>query len=100
MEKTLILKEEIMETGSQTPQRQSKHTAIGDAIDRLGMAKNGLQNLLEEIAGQDTPPAEKTAGTVSAAPSMLSFLNDTESEISEITDDLNRIRDELHGALF
>ena len=98
MEKTLILKEEIMETAG-APTRQSKHLAISEAINRLSLARNGLQSLLEEITGQDSPPEEKTAG-VGSTPSMLSFLNETESEISKITDDLNRIRDELHGALF
>ena len=84
-----------MSTGSEVSKRQLKHIAIGEAIDRLGMARNGLQSLLEEITGQDNPPQEK-GEVVSGNPSMLSFLNGTDSEISKTTDDLNRIRDEIH----
>ncbi len=88
-----------MPTGSEVSKRHSKHIVIGEAVDRLGMARNGLQGLLEKITGQDSPPQEE-CGVVSGGPSLLSFLNKADSEISKTTEDLNRIRDELQAALF
>lgn len=83
---------------AETAGKQTKHDAIINSIGRLGTARDGLQNLLTEITGNASPPEEATT-KCSEAPRLLQFLNDTESFISTITDDLNRIRDELQEAL-
>ncbi len=79
--------------------RQAKHTVIHSAVHRLKGSRDLLQDLLDEIRGTESPPDEKKA-TVEATPRLLQFLDEEGSTIDKISDDLNRIRDELHAALF
>ena len=79
--------------------KEAKHTVIHSAVHRLKGSRDLLQDLLDEVRGTESPPDEKAA-TVEAAPKLLQVLDEEGSTIDGIAADLNRIRDELHVALF
>ena len=80
--------------------RQAKHAVICSSVHRLKGSRDGLQDLLNEVGGTESPPLDEKKAMGEAAPTLLQFLDEESSMIDKISDDLNRIRDELHVALF
>ena len=81
-------------------EKQLKHGEIIDSIGRLSKARDELQNLLDKVAGLPAPEAKDKAEEVSSIPTLMDFLNQTSGQIDKITDDLNRIREEIRSAIF
>jgi hypothetical protein len=82
-----------------TAERQSRHAEIISAIGRLKRAKDSMQNLLSEVT-QAPVVTDESAKEKKPLPSLSAFLVEAPGAISEITDALNSIRDQLNEALF
>ncbi|MBW2637224.1 MAG: hypothetical protein JRC86_06845 [Deltaproteobacteria bacterium] len=89
-----------MQHGSDGETRQAKHLGILGAIDNLGQARDNLQNLLNDILGTPVPASSDEKTLKASMPTLNEFLNSAEETIAGITVDFNRIRADLHEAIF
>ena len=80
-------------------QKQTKHLSINESIRRLNVSRNGLQNLVSEISGGQSPAG---AEAVEKEPevSLKETLETTPERLNELSDSFNKIRDELRELLF
>ena len=86
-------------TGSDAPQRQSKHTVIMEITDRVFQQIGGLEDLIAEISPRPQKENEETE-KVKSTPSLSDFLNSEAERLDLAASRIGEAVSELRGLLF
>jgi hypothetical protein len=79
------------------PKKKEKHVLIHQSMCTLAISKGRLQDLLDEVKGA---PCEAVTGTDTPPPGLAEILVTLPAEIDSISNQLDKIREELREALF
>ena len=85
--------------GSGPPQKQSKHTVIMEATDKVFRQIGGLEDLVAEISPRPQKEDEKTDGKISI-PSLSDFLNSEAERLDLAASRIGEAVSELRNLLF
>ena len=90
----------MQETGTGNackPERQKKHVAIDESIGRIENVQSVVQNLLNRITGQNSPPNECDASTEK---NLEQVLNETPARLNSLASDINELILQIEDKLF
>ena len=86
-------------TGSDAPQRQSKHTVIMEITDKVFQQIGGLEDLVAEISPRPQKEDEKAEGK-QIVPSLSDFLNGEAERLDLAASRIGEAVSELRSLLF
>ena len=96
---TQALQREIASAGAALGEARTRHGQIEDALARLSLAVNGIENLSDLVIGESRPQ-DALVNTAAAEGTLNGVLTDTPRIIDDQVERISMLRDRLESQLF